>query len=197
MLFIFNMKNIIHSMKMASENNATEAKRHNILSIINYLHTNELDISEIMKTPWNQNWTRLDGAMHIARIHIYSYSHLHLDREHKKWKKSPLEFVGISRIQWFLHVHAERSFVWQIRSVYGICNKMLCHSHSLSLYMADSNLFLKCYRINIIPGFILCMCFLRLFCVCFFSLFLARSLCVVLVVFLNTLRRYFATIVSP
>lgn len=83
----------------------------------------------------------------------------------------------------------------------GICNKMLCHSHSLSLYMADSNLFLKCYRINIIPA---------LFCVyvfygCFFAICLPVSLSLSLshsaavsVVFPNTfIRRYFATIVSP
>lgn len=101
----FQYENIIHSWKWHNENNATQAKRSTILSIINYLHTNELDISEIMKMPWNQS-LNTDETMH--------------EQEHGK--TSPLALT----LSLWLVLHWLVGFRWYSSNTWQNSNGLTC-----------------------------------------------------------------------
>lgn len=79
MLFIFNMKNIIHSKwKQYNRSEATQHIKHNKLFTYKwtwYFRNNEDALKSKLNTTrrWNAHCTHT----------LY----LHLDREHKKWKK--------------------------------------------------------------------------------------------------------------
>lgn len=111
----FQYENIIHSWKWHNENNATQAKRSTILSIINYLHTNELDISEIMKMPWNQS-LNTDETMHEQEHGKTSSLALTLSLAGvalaRRFSLVFLEYMA--KLEW-LNMCMQSGVLWQIR----------------------------------------------------------------------------------
>lgn len=144
--YSFSIQKYYPFMKRANENNAAEAKRHNIkhnklftYKWTWYFRNNEDALESKLKTA-----RRWNGKRNSKKLILFSAS-LSVLLPLARHNFSSGKFNGFTCV-------CNMEFCGKSNRYK---RKMLSYSHSLSPYMADSNLFLKYHGINIVP--VLCL----------------------------------------